>query len=105
MNNKAMKTAEEFYVEKHGVLKTKCTNFAINFAEQYASQFKPKWISAKDAMPTSEDANDNGRVLIRAYWRDADGSINGLTDVMCWEDVPKQAINIFWMPLPEAPNK
>lgn len=117
-----MKTAEEIihkiYMDKYNDTKEGCNypmyypNYAIQAMEEYADQFKPKWISIDDRPPNDKQHFDGyhpelGRITNLVFRdgqfiQDADCKANA----PCWRKMQTLWIDItHWMPLPEKPEE
>ena len=67
-----------------------------------ALQSESEWISVEDRLPTKEDADENGKVLV---WREVESTqtlmSKSIYDYMMCKHLDKTS---FWMPLPQRPK-
>lgn len=96
-----MRTAEEILKRKLNIEKLSFSQrvLVVPAMEEYASQFKPKWISVNDEFPTQ------GQNVIMAY-KFGVGEAKFINGNFC---MPREWHIIFpdvtlWMPLPEKPT-
>lgn len=72
----------------------------IAYKNGYAQGYEdgsPKWIPVSKRLPTEEDANEDGEVLVLHR--------SGLCEALFWDDVARyHAMLSHWMPLPEPPK-
>lgn len=61
-----------------------------------------KWISVKDRLPTKDDADENGKVLVYRFNNTSQVSLN--KSIYDWKMCKYLHESSFWMPLPEPPK-
>ena len=59
---------------------------------------KPKWIPVSERLPTEEDANEEGVVLVHNIGCP-------MYEAMDWDQVEMFSTISHWMPLPEPPKE
>ena len=105
-NNKAMKTAEELLIEYgRGDVPfdenvTMCYPAIISAMEEYASQFKPQWVSVEERLPEIDQEivgiSESGKTASGKWSKDyhKDGSIatvyGHLTSIKRWMPLPTE---------------
>lgn len=61
-----------------------------------------EWISVKDRLPTIDDADENGKVLVYRTVNDSQKSIS--KSIYDWNFTKHLDKDAYWMPLPNPPS-
>lgn len=106
-----MKTAEEI-LEEHFSYFHECLDTTIMAMEQYADQFKPKWVSVEERLPEtdgelSDDVLISGRIFLYGEYSHIGTTIGWIDEKGTWGNIIPEKQKVFvthWMPLPEPPK-
>lgn len=62
-----------------------------------------KWISVKDRLPTIDDADENGKVLVYRFNNSSQSSMN--KSIYDWKMCKHLDESSFWIRLPKPPKQ
>lgn len=62
-----------------------------------------QWVSVKDRLPTIDDADENGKVLVYRIVNDSQKSLS--KSIYVWHLTKYLDDDSYWMPLPKPPNQ
>lgn len=82
------------------------------YAESYATQFAPKWVSVEERLPEtdgelSDDVLISGRIFLYGEYSHIGTTIGWIDEKGTWGNIIPEKQKVFvthWMPLPEPPK-